>query len=304
MPTMRPIGFLLKRDQPDALDLCLQLVAALRQRGERELVIRDRIQPSGARAAAMAELNTVTEEELPAELRCLVVLGGDGTMLYGAGLLGNRRVPMLGINLGHLGFLTCCSPGEAVETLHAVLDNKLPVEPRQRLRCRVFRQLDGEGPLATRNFLVERMAVNDVVLSQPTAARLFELDTYIDGDTVTTYRADGLIISTPTGSTAYSLAVGGPILMPNLEAMVLSPICPHTLTARPLVTRLESLVEVRPGRGADNILLTIDGQWSQTLERSDIVQVTCADAPLAIFRPPQRSFFDLLRTKLHWGVRA
>lgn len=300
---MRPIGFLLKRDQPEAVDLCMQLVAALHQRGERELVIRDRMPSGGARGAALAQLQTVTEEELPAELRCLVVLGGDGTMLYGAGLLGSRAVPMLGINLGHLGFLTCCSPSEAVETLHAVLDGKLAVEPRQRLRCRVYRQTDG-GASDERNLLVERTAVNDVVLSQPAQARLFELDTYIDGDTVTTYRADGLIISTPTGSTAYSLAVGGPILMPNLEAMVLSPICPHTLTARPLVTRLESLVEVRPGRGADNILLTIDGQWSQLLERSDIVQVTCADGPLSIFRPPQRSFFDLLRTKLHWGVRA
>lgn len=301
---MRPIGFLLKRDQPEAVDLCTQLVAALRQRGEREIVIRDRVPPGGAREAALAQMQTVTEEELPAELRCLVVLGGDGTMLYAAGLLGSRSVPMLGINLGHLGFLTCCSPGEAVETLHAVLDGKLAVEPRQRLRCRVYRQADAGGPLSERKLLVERTAVNDVVLSQPAQARLFELDTYIDGDTVTTYRADGLIISTPTGSTAYSLAVGGPILMPNLEAMVLSPICPHTLTARPLVTRLESLVEVRPGRGADNILLTIDGQWSQLLERNDIVQVTCADGPLSIFRPPQRSFFDLLRTKLHWGLRV
>lgn len=301
---MRPIGFLLKRDQPEALDLCLQLVAALRARGECELVIRDRIQLPGARTTALADMSTITEDELPDELRCLVVLGGDGTMLYGAGLLGNRRVPMLGINLGHLGFLTCCSPGEAVETLHAVLDGKLAVEPRQRLRCRVYRQSSDGDLLSERHLLVERTAVNDVVLSQPAQARLFELDTYIDGDTVTTYRADGLIISTPTGSTAYSLAVGGPILMPNLEAMVLSPICPHTLTARPLVTNLESLVEVRPGRGADNILLTIDGQWSQMLERTDIVQVTCADAPLSIFRPPQRSFFDLLRTKLHWGVRA
>ena len=322
---MSAIGFLLKRDQPDAVDLCKQLVAALRARGERELVLRDRVLLSGplsaaggtslrpvdepppdARSVALAGITMITEDELPRDLRFLVVLGGDGTMLYGAGLLGDRRVPMLGINLGHLGFLTCCSPGEAVETLHAALDDQLPLEPRQRLRCRVYRQPEGEpaGPLLTRNLLVERTAVNDVVLSQPAQARLFELDTYIDGDAVATYRADGLIISTPTGSTAYSLAVGGPILMPNLDALVLSPICPHTLTARPLVTRLHSLVEVRPGRGADNTLLTIDGQWSQTLERSDVVQVTCADAPLSIFRPPSRSFFDLLRTKLHWGVRS
>ena len=313
---MSAIGFLLKRDQPDAVELCKQLVIALRARGEHELVIRDRIPVEGSSATPPVEggvmgvlpawINTVTEAELPDELRFLIVLGGDGTMLYAAGLLGSRKVPMLGVNLGHLGFLTCGSPNEAIELLHAALDGQLPLEPRQRLCCRVYRQLPAEpgAPLPPKRLLVERTAVNDVVLSQPAAARLFELEAYIDGDAVTTYRADGLIISTPTGSTAYSLAVGGPILMPNMDALVLSPICPHTLTARPLVTRLHSVVEVRPGRGADNALLTIDGQWSQTLERNDIVQVTCADAPLSIFRPPQRSFFDLLRTKLHWGLRS
>ena len=298
---MSPIGFLLKRDQPDAVELCKHLVEALRARGEQEVVLADQVA-----VPLPAWVHTISETELPQELRMLVVLGGDGTMLYGAGLLGSRQVPILGINLGHLGFLTCCSPSEAVETLHAALDGKLSTEARQRLRCRVYRQLEGElgASPGTRKLLIERTAVNDVVLSQPTQARLFELDTYIDGDAVTTYRADGLIISTPTGSTAYSLAVGGPILMPNMDAMVLSPICPHTLTARPLVTRLHSVVEVRAGRGAENILLTVDGQWSQTVGRGDLVQVTCADAPLSIFRPPNRSFFDLLRTKLHWGLRS
>jgi NAD+ kinase len=293
---MGAIGFLLKRDEPGAIELCVQLVEALRARGDHEVVIRDRLPP------LPDGINTITEDELPAELRLFVVLGGDGTMLYAAGLLGNRRVPMLGINLGHLGFLTCCSPSEAVPTLHAALDDKLPVEPRQRLCCRIYRQAP-EVESGTR-LLIERTAVNDVVLSHPAQARLFELITFVDGDEVTTYRADGLIISTATGSTAYNLAVGGPILMPNMDALVLSPICPHTLTARPLVTRLHSLVEVRPGRGAENILLTIDGQWSQTLERSDVVHVTCAETPLLIYRPPQRSFFDLLRIKLQWGVKA
>jgi NAD+ kinase len=292
---MSAIGFLLKRDEPGAVELCAQLVAALRARGEREVVVR------GAQMAAPLPgwIHTTSEDDLPAELRFFVVLGGDGTMLYAAGLLANRRVPMLGINLGHLGFLTCCSPSEAVAILHAALDGTLPIEPRQRLCCRVFRQ-DPSAADGTR-LLVERVAINDVVLSHPAQARLFELTAFIDGDEVTTYRADGLIISTATGSTAYNLAAGGPILMPNMDALVLSPICPHTLTARPLVTRLHSLVEVRPGRGADNLLLTIDGQWSQTLERSDVVHVTCADTPLDVYRPVRRSFFDLLRIKLHWG---
>lgn len=288
------VGFLLKRDQPAAVELCVTLVELVRARGLSELVIRDHLQ-------LPADLHTVGEGELPDALRLLVVLGGDGTMLYGAGLLGSRPVPLLGVNLGHLGFLTCCGPDEALVTLAAVLDERLPCEERRRLSCRVYRQAT---PTAEPVLLTERIALNDVVLSQPTQARLFELDAFIDGDAVTTYRSDGLIISTATGSTAYNLAVGGPILAPSMDALVLSPICPHALTARPLVTRLNSRIEVRPGRAADGILLTIDGQWSHRLGPHDLVEVTSAAVPARIYRPLNRSFFDLLRTKLHWGVRS
>ena len=299
------VGFLLKRDQPEAIGLCRILVQAIRGRGEREAVLRDRELPP--------DLDTVTEEELAHDLRLLVVLGGDGTMLYAAGLLGEARVPMLGVNLGHLGFLTCCSPAEAEAMLHRALDGQLTVEERQRLRCRVLRSVVGEpsgeslgqpsGP-ALHHVVAERIALNDVVLSQPAQARLFELDVLVDSEAVTTYRADGLIISTPTGSTAYNLAAGGPILVPSMDALVLSPICPHTLTVRPLVTRLSSCIEVRPGRSADEILLTVDGQWSHRLGPRDVVQVSCANAPVAVLRPRDRSFYDVLRTKLHWGVRT
>jgi NAD+ kinase len=290
------VAFLLKRDEPATLDLCLRLVEQVRARGLQELVIHDHHQlPPG--------LRTIGETEIPDALRLLVVLGGDGSMLYGAGLLGSRPVPLLGINLGHLGFLTCGGADEAEKLLAAALDGTLSCEERRRLHCRIYRRRDAttnEDPV----LVAERSALNDVVLSQPAQARLFELEAFIDGDAVTTYRADGLIISTSTGSTAYNLAVGGPILVPGMEAVVLSPICPHTLTARPLVTRLSSRIEVRPGRGVENILLTIDGQWTHKLTAQDVVEVTCAATPVRIYRPPQRSFFDLLRIKLHWGVRA
>jgi len=294
-----PICFILKRDQPESVPLCEQLVLALRERGYAELVLRDHVElPSWIRSTS--------ESELPQDLAMLVALGGDGTMLYGAGLLGERAVPLLGVNLGRLGFLTCSTPQEASETLLAALDGNLPTEQRHRLRCRVYRMPPGRSEQMPRpeHLLIERTALNDVVVSQPRMARLFELDTFVDGDAVTSYRADGLIICTPTGSTAYNLAAGGPILMPNMEALVISPICPHTLTARPLVVHLRSVVEIRPGRDAKQVLLTIDGQWSETLGPSDVVQVTCSDHPLTIFRPLRRSFFDLLRNKLHWGLRV
>jgi NAD+ kinase len=300
------VGFVLKRDQPEALELCRRLVQVVRRRGDKEAVLNDRELPP--------DLNAVSEAELVRELRLLVVLGGDGTMLYAAGLLGEARVPMLGVNLGHLGFLTCCLPEEAEAVLGRALDGELHTEERQRLRCRVLRPLPGAPapeesaadpePLeaSTLQLIAERIALNDIVLSQPTQARLFELDVLVDGEAVTTYRADGLIISTPTGSTAYNLAAGGPILVPSMEALVLSPICPHTLTVRPLVTQLMSCVEVRPGRAAEEILLTIDGQWSHRIAHGDVVQVSCANAPVQVLRPRDRSFYDLLRLKLHWGV--
>ena len=296
---MAPVGFILKRDQPQSVQLCEQLVQVLRERGQTELVLRDHVQlPSW--------FHTTSETDLPSELAMLVALGGDGTMLYGAGLLGDRNVPLLGVNLGRLGFLTCSTPHEARETLLAALDGNLPTEPRHRLRCRLYR-LPSDGSVTTprpEHLLVERTALNDVVVNQPKMARLFELDAFVDGDTVASYRADGLIICTPTGSTAYNLAAGGPILMPNMEALVISPICPHTLTARPLVVHLRSVVEVRPGRDAEQALLTVDGQWSHMLGPHDVVEVTCSDRPLTIFRPLRRSFFDLLRNKLHWGLRV
>lgn len=288
------VGFLLKRDQPAAIELCKRLVEIVRACGLKELVVHDHLE-------LPPYLQSTGETELPAALRLLVALGGDGTMLYGAGLLRDRPVPILGINLGHLGFLTCCGPEEAPFALAAALEGVLPCEERRRLNCRVYhRETAAADPVLS----AERAALNDVVFSQPAQARLFELEAYIDGDPVTTYRADGLIISTPTGSTAYNLAAGGPILMPGMDALVLSPICPHTLTVRPLVTHLNSRIEVRPGRAADSILLTIDGQWSHRLGAFDLVEVTCAASPVRIYRPMQRSFFDLLRVKLHWGVRA
>lgn len=299
---MIEVGFLLKRAQPDAVELCHTLVHALRSRGACEYVVVDR-------GAPLDGLNLVRESQLPRDLRLMVVLGGDGTLLYAAGLLRDTAVPILGVNLGHLGFLTTCSPAQAVESLHAALDGRLDIEERERLSCKVRRAVEiadaaeGHAGADQVEVVVEREAVNEVVLSQPAQARLFELETYIDGAWVTTYKADGLIISSPTGSTAYNLAAGGPILTPRMKALVVTPICPHTLTARPLVAPLSSRVEVRPGRNADQVMLTLDGQWNVRVGPGDVVEISPGRTPLRLYRAPDRSFFDVLRTKLHWGVQ-
>lgn len=289
---MSAVAFFLKRQQPEAIELCRVLHGALQARGVPGLVIRDGVQPP-------PDMVAVPEAAIPGDLRLLVVLGGDGTLLYASGLVRHMDVPVLGVNLGHLGFLTSCSPDRAVEVLGAALDGRLPVEERQRLRCRVLRP----GPGGAEEVLAEREAVNEVVLSQPEKARLLELDAFVDGHPITTYKADGLIISTPTGSTAYNLAAGGPILTPGMAAVVVTPICPHTLTARPLVAPLSSRIEVRPGRACERLMLTLDGQWEERLQHGDTVEVSRAPVPLRLLRAPEHTFFDLLRNKLHWGVR-
>ncbi|MCS6911933.1 MAG: NAD(+)/NADH kinase [Myxococcales bacterium] len=291
---MSAVAFLLKRNEPQAAVLCQRLVQVVRARGLRELVVRDQAEPPEG-------VELVAEDRIPQDVRLMVVLGGDGTLLYAAGLVCSMGVPILGVNLGHLGFLSACSPDRAVEALQAALDGHLPIEERQRLLCRVHRggpAQDGEAGLVE-----SHEAVNDIVLNQPAKARLLELDAFIDGHWVATYQADGLIVSTPTGSTAYNLAAGGPLLLPETQSMVLTPICPHALTARPVVAPLSSNIEVRPGRSCERLLLTVDGQWEVRLQRGDTVRIGRASAPLRIFRAPERTFFDLLRTKLHWGVR-
>ena len=166
-----------------------------------------------------------------------------------------------------------------------------------RLRI-VLERLHGE-----RDRPVVRYACNDAVVSQGALSRLLEFDALLDGSPITTYRADGLIISTPTGSTAYNLAAGGPILAPDVEAMIISPICPHTLTNRPVVVPASSRVRVRLGTNAENVVLTVDGQWGTTFAAGDTMEIHAANRPLLLYRAPDVEYFDVLRVKLHWGER-
>jgi NAD+ kinase len=213
--------------------------------------------------------------------------------LHGGALVAARKVPILGINLGHLGFLTSCAPADAQAALERALAGELPVEERLRLRVDVVR---GSGERTT------RWACNDAVVSQGALARLIELDAFLDDHWITRYRADGLIIASPTGSTAYTLAAGGPIVTPEVRAFVVTPICPHALTNRPVVVPASSRVMVRLSAPAAHVQLTVDGQWGTALADGDRVEVSAADEPLRLFHSRQ-SYFDVLREKMNWGEK-
>jgi NAD+ kinase len=275
---------LLKRAKPEAVDIATELAAWLRERGHEVFIIGNHNSPPhGARF--------IDESELVEDIELLIVLGGDGTLLHGAALVADRKVPILGINLGHLGFLTSCAPADARAAIERALAGQLPLEERLRLTVEVVR---GSGERVT------RFACNDAVVSQGALARLIELEAYLEGRLITKYRADGLIVATPTGSTAYTLAAGGPIVTPDVKAFVVTPICPHTLSNRPVVAPASARMMVRLGSPAEHVQLTVDGQWGTALADGDRVEISAAKEPLRLFRSPQ-SYFDVLREKMNWG---
>jgi NAD+ kinase len=279
-------GFLVRRGKPDAPGLAATLADNLRDRGIDVVFVADYGQspPSGFAGRPGHEVGQTAD--------VLVALGGDGTFLYGASLIVDRDVPLLGLNLGSLGFLTSFAACEAERALLDAVEGRLAIEERMRLEVTLKPQ---KGPAHS------HCALNEAVINQRHAVRLLDLAASIDGTSITTYKADGLIMSTPTGSTAYNLAAGGPILAPDLEAIVLTPICPHTLTNRPLVVGASNglvVTNVSP----INVALTVDGSWSREMAPGDAVEVRKAARPLRVFRP-RSSFYGILRQKLSWGER-
>ena len=227
------------------------------------------------------------------DVRMAIVLGGDGTLLAAARVFAAKAVPILGVNLGSLGFLTEVPIDDLYPTLEAIDSGTCDVEKRAMLEATVLR--NGQK-------ISEFHALNDVVISKATIARLASFDLYLKGNFVTSYKGDGLIIATPTGSTAYSLAAGGPILTPSVDAMVLSPICPHSLTHRPIVLPDEIEIEIVVGWTCDEAFLSVDGQLGMPLCQGDRLQCRKSPHQTSLLRM-RRTFFDVLRTKLKWGQR-
>lgn len=278
-------GFLLKPERAEARSVASDLASVLVARGDALVVTEED-------AGVLPGARAVPGPDLGHSCDVLVILGGDGTFLRGASLVADHGVPLLGVNLGSLGFMTHWTLAEARAAVVAAAEGRLPIDERMRLRV-VVRSGDRE--------LETRCALNEAVITQRGAARLLDLEAVLDGEGFTTYKADGLIVSTPTGSTAYNLAAGGPILTPDLEAIVLTPICPHALTNRPLVMRADTRIQIA-SRAGGPVAVTVDGQWSRELASGEIVEVGRADRPLRTFRPPS-PFFSILRQKLSWGER-
>ncbi len=224
----------------------------------------------------------------------VILLGGDGTLLSAARSLGGRDVPLFAVNLGALGFLTTITADELYPELERALRGEHRIGLRRLLHCELRR---GEKLVA------EYEALNDIVIDKVDIARMIDVDAWVRDQFVCAYKADGLIIATPTGSTAYSLSAGGPIIFPSVEALAITPICPHMLTNRPVIVPRTSVIELVSHAADDAAFLTIDGQVGEPLKRNDRVVCRSSDRTLHLIRPPRLKFFDVLRQKLKWGER-
>ena len=233
-------------------------------------------------------------EELAASADMMIVLGGDGTLLAAARAMAKRYIPILPVNLGGLGFLTSVTLDDLYTVLELVLEDKTRYSERVLLETQVMR--NGQTVQCGR-------ALNDVVVGHGTAARIIDLDLRVNDEFVSQYKADGLIISTPTGSTAYSLAAGGPIVYPTVSSFLITPICPHMLTNRPLVIPNTAQIEVTFPASDSPVVLTLDGQVPVDLAPGDRVVLHAADERLRLVRAPEKTYFSVLRDKLKWGER-
>ena len=232
--------------------------------------------------------------EKPASIDALLTLGGDGTLLRGARLIASHQVPILGVNMGRLGFLTCCAADQLTDALDHLARREFVAEQRMGLIASVDRTSTG----AVRQSWI---ALNDVVVHKGGVARIASLKVGVGGEPIATYSADGVVISTPTGSTAYSLSAGGPVVFPTLESILVTPVSPHTLAIRPLLLPAGSEITVQRDDGATDIMITVDGQVGTNFGMDETLRVHRASRPILIIRLPGSSFFGTLRKKLGWG---
>lgn len=283
---MKKIGIICKAGRPEPLEILKDIIPQIKKKGAEVFVDVESAQSIG--------IEGHPRSDIPQLVEAVLVLGGDGTMLSVARLVCEQGIPIVGVNIGGLGFITEFQRNEIYEAIDRLFSEDCTFEDRLMLTAGVFRH--GEK-------IAEYTALNDVVINKGALARIVELETLINGDYVTTFKSDGLIVSTPTGSTAYCLSAGGPILYPTLESIALTPICPHTLTNRPIVLPDNVLIEIFLKSVSEDVFLTMDGQVGYSLRQNDKVAVQKSPFKARILMPCQRDFFQVLRTKLKWGER-
>jgi len=275
------IGFVIKPHAPGIEGILKDLLAYLRGKGATCVL-------ESVAAEMIGAPKGIPREKLPAKSDLVVVLGGDGTLLSVAHRAALADVPIMGVNLGRLGFLTEIPLDETRLTLDALLaGNTDIISVRTLIAARFRRRIHN--------------CLNDVVINKGAVARMIQIGIRIDGREVAVLKADGLIVSTPTGSTAYSLSAGGPIIQPRVAALVLSPICPHTLAFRPMVIAAESRISLKLLTGGEEVSLTLDGQRGTLLKENDEIEIRRSDAVLRLITSPRRNYFDLVKEKLGWA---
>ncbi len=285
---MNRVGIVAKPDAGGARDVVVRLIDWLEEHGRSVVLDKET-----AGLAPDTPVTAVGRADLPGQVDLIIVLGGDGTLLSVSRSVGDLGTPLLGVNLGGLGFLTATTLDEMLPAVEAFLEGRMVIDERMMLAARVRR-----GGAAVADLL----ALNDVVIMKSAMSRIIDFTVAVDGQAATAYRADGLIIATPTGSTAYSLSAGGPILFPTMDAVVITPICSHTLTNRPIVLPGTQRIEVTL-RANQEVMLTVDGQVGFGLREDDVVETERAAARIRLVRFPHKHFFSVLRTKLKWGER-
>jgi NAD+ kinase len=292
---MKSVGIVAKANLQHAANHLSQIAAWLAQRGVK--AIFDANSAALARSAGLSSaIEVVDQDELPRQVDMILVLGGDGTLLGSAGRIAkaNSDIPILGINFGSLGFLTEVTLPEMYPSLEAALNGTAPTEERMMLKVAVD---------AGSNRLVDRIVLNDVVVTQGALSRIIELSVSVDGEFMMRVKADGLIIASPTGTTAYNLSAGGPIVHPYVDGLAITPIAPHTLTNRPVVVPGSSEIRIQPliHDEQSEIFATFDGQALLPLNNDYLVCVQRAEKPLRLIRTSARGYFQVLREKLKWG---
>ncbi len=286
---MQKIGIITKPDRENLAPLLKDIIEYLEE-NNKEVFIEDKTV-----FATKIDLNGYSADEIASSADMLIALGGDGTLLNAARLIGrNKNIPLLGVNLGSLGFLTETTEAEIFSTLDSFFNGKYAIEERMMLDVNIV-----PSDLENKNFV----AFNEIVICKNNPHRMINIVVYIDNKYVNTFKADGLIVSTPTGSTAYSLSAGGPLLLPSLNAFVITPICSHTLNNRSIVISGDSEVEVKLDDGSESASINLDGQISVPFGRENIIKIKKSHIAIKLVQLGDKDYYELWRRKLSWGKR-